>query len=96
MKNLYYVEETDTYGGESNYSWVNRIAFEVPENASTRTVVRLAKKAMGWKGRHVTFDYGDMIRLDLRNANVCAFVEKLNEEYYRHEAALEDWKNDNE
>lgn len=31
MSNTYYVEYTDTFGGEANYSWVRRTQVTVPE-----------------------------------------------------------------
>lgn len=92
MKNLYYIKETDTYGGEAKYSWVKTIVFEAPENARISTLVRLAKEAMGWTGQYSTYDDGCTIRLDLCEEDVCAFVEKLDEAYSRHRAILEDWK----
>lgn len=40
-------ELTDTFGGEANYSWVNRVTFNVPRGASRRTVVKHGKAALG-------------------------------------------------
>jgi len=44
------VEYTDTFGGNANYSWVDRKIIEVPEDASDLTVVRRAKAAVGLSG----------------------------------------------
>jgi hypothetical protein len=56
------VEYTDTYGGESNYSWVRRATIQAEDWRETATVMRRAKKAVGISGlRGKTYDYGDMI-----------------------------------
>jgi len=73
MKEIFYVEVTDTYGGEANYCWVKR--FKV--SAST------ARGAMRKVERHMPFvggvkkewDWGDGQRWTWRRAAVCAFVE---------------------
>ena len=46
----YQVEYTDTFGGEANYSWVRRATIEAPDNASTHTLMRRARKALGLEG----------------------------------------------
>ena len=46
----YNIEVTDTFGGESNYSWVQRKTLTVPDDASDLTIVRRAKHLMGWTG----------------------------------------------
>jgi hypothetical protein len=64
------IEVTDTFGGESNYSWANRQTITLPERASHLSIVRAAKAKMGWNGlRCRTSDYGDMI--DLRPRGIC-------------------------
>ena len=70
-QNIYYVEVTDTFGGESNYSWVNR--FKVHAKSSLGAI-RKVSQATGYKFRKVA-DYGDMIRYDASHAAVCAFLE---------------------
>lgn len=59
-------ELTDTYGGESNYSWVKRgkIECKLGENYSDLAAVRRVKKAIGWSGyRCRVNNYGNMIAL---------------------------------
>ena len=58
-------EMTDTYGGESNYSWVRRGEIEMEDKPfSNLAVVRKVKKELGYNGiRCKTTDYGDMIEL---------------------------------
>ena len=43
-------EYTDTFGGESNYSWVRRGELDVPEKTSDLAVVRRVKKELGLTG----------------------------------------------
>lgn len=44
------LELTDTFGGESNYSWVRRggITINPPHKDTTRALVRQAKAWAGW------------------------------------------------
>ena len=66
MSNSYDVEYTDTYGGESNYSWVRRAIVTMPElthygydgmhgyakanHIADRELMKRAKAAMGLTG----------------------------------------------
>ena len=55
-------EITDTYGGESNYSWVKRGEFE--SNKSNLSIVRRVKSELGYNGiRCKVVDFGDTIAL---------------------------------
>lgn len=55
-------ELTDTFAGESNYTWV--IRGTVDGNCSNLAAVRRAKKAIGWNGiRCRVNNFGDMIAL---------------------------------
>jgi hypothetical protein len=66
-------EMTDTYGGESNYSWVRRESFAAPEGVSNRAIVRRAKAWAGWSGyRAKVENYGDMIAI--RPSGICQVV----------------------
>jgi len=66
-----HVEVTDTFGGESNYSWVRR--YEIEHRAKGWTdlaLVREAKRLAGWNGlRCQTTNFGDMI--ELRPYGIC-------------------------
>jgi hypothetical protein len=54
---MWKIEETDTFGGEANYSWVNR--WKLPNGLTKRQVVCRAKKLAGWTGlRCRTTDLG--------------------------------------
>jgi hypothetical protein len=66
----YIAEYTDTYGGESNYSWVRRETVEAP---NLRLAFRRAKKALGLSGlRGRVSEYGDMI--DFRPYGACTVL----------------------
>jgi len=69
------VELTDTFGGEPNYSWVNRESFDMPHEATDRAIVRAAKAAIGYTGIPCTkCDYGDMIELRPRGGCTVIFI----------------------
>lgn len=69
----YAVEHTDTFGGEANYSWVNRQTIELPEGASDLALVRKAKRAVGLSGvKCRKADLGDLI--ELRPYGHCSVV----------------------
>ena len=72
-------ELTDTFAGEANYCWVRRATFEAPADASTRLLVRRAKKALSLtNSRHsIAWDCGDMIRLNFNNSATCLFISPL-------------------
>lgn len=69
------VELTDTFGGEANYSWCRRYLLDLPDNASDRQVVTLAKRVLGLTGvRCRRFDYGEGFELRPVGACVVAFI----------------------
>lgn len=69
-KQLFYVEFTDTYGGEANYSWIYRFMV----HASTmRGAIGKVTKETGHKARK-DYDVGDTSRYNVPGACVCYFV----------------------
>lgn len=67
-----YVTETDTFGGEPNYSRVNRERFTVPAELTWRQIVMRAKARFGWTGHKCDRrDFGDSVHLYPRG---CATV----------------------
>jgi len=58
------LEYTDKFGGEANYSWVERKTIKVSPDISDSALVRLAIKEMGLSGRHKTSDFGCDLRID--------------------------------
>jgi len=71
-------EYTDTFGGEANYSWVRRVAFEVPHGASNRAIMRKAKKLIGLNGlRGRTEDFGDSLTFKPYGMATVMFVNSV-------------------
>lgn len=69
------IEMTDTFGGESNYSWVVRK--EDTESDSLKQAITRFKRDQGIKARHkITCDSGDFRAVDLKGScvRIMAFV----------------------
>lgn len=67
------VEYTDTFGGEANYSWVDRATLTLPVGISDRAIMRRAKAAVGLTGyRGRTDNFGDSI--DFRPYGMCTVM----------------------
>ena len=71
MKNQYFIEMTDTFGGEANYCWVNRfiVSASTPRGAMRRVTARTGDRV-----RDVGCD-----RWDAVGACVCFFVEWIDD-----------------
>ena len=68
------IELTDTFGGEANYSWVQRHSFDI-DGLTDSQIERKGRALVGLTGvRTNRQDYGDMIRWDVQGACVCAFL----------------------
>jgi hypothetical protein len=79
-QSIFFVEVTDTYGDEANYSWVHR--FKV--HASTyRGAIRKVRKAMSLPNAKQVANYGDMVRYNFVNTAICAFVGGYEDEAER-------------
>ena len=71
----YKLELTDTFGGEANYSWVQREDVKINANYSGPWIVRQAKAAMGLTGiKGKTTDFGDSIRVDFTSDCMVLFI----------------------
>ena len=69
------IELTDTFGGESNYSWVRRFRLEHKPGESSRALMRRVKKTLGWSGIRCTVaNYGYLIDIRPTDAALVAFV----------------------
>ena len=71
QSDFFFVEVTDTYGGEANYCWVKR--FKVLAR-TTKGAVRKVREEMGLPPAKLDGDYGDMSRYDFKQTAICAFV----------------------
>ena len=70
METIFYVEVTDTFAGEANYSWVQRFKVHA---SSFMGAVRKVSREMGYSAR-INGNHGDMARYDFKGAAICAFV----------------------
>jgi hypothetical protein len=70
------VTQTDTFGGEANYGWVNRYEFLPKNPESQRSIVRRAKELAGLTGvRCETENWGDSLTLKPRGYAQVVFVD---------------------
>lgn len=76
IKHTYFVEHTDTFGGEANYSWVNR--YKVT-STTPRGAAQLVGKHTGLAWR-MNADYGDTVRFDSTSGATCLFVSPWEEQ----------------
>ena len=72
---MYFVEVTDTYRGEANYSWVAR--HRVRATSIRGAIVRVNRDS--GLGLRRAADYGDCVRYDSRSGATCAFVAEWDE-----------------
>ena len=72
---FYFVELTDTFGGEANYCWVKRYKVAA---SSFNGAIRKVAKATSYSFRK-EYDVGDMMKYKAIGACICAFVEEYNE-----------------
>jgi len=67
----FFIEITDTYGGEANYSWVRR--YLVNARTIKGAILKLGRKhGAGWRRDYST---GDMARFNLEGSAICCFVQ---------------------
>jgi hypothetical protein len=76
----YFIEFTDTYGGEANYCWARRYNVDATsyKNALTKAKQFYFGNASGYPHR-ITGNYGDMLRADFQGMAVCCFVSHADE-----------------
>ena len=68
-------ELTDTFGGQANYSWVQREDLKVNANYSGPWIVRTAKAAFGLTSvPHKTEDYGHSMTVHFPSINSVLFL----------------------
>lgn len=71
----YFVEVTDTFGGEANYAWVRRYRVR---SKSMLGAIRVVSKHLGTQGRlKLNYDGGDHRVYDLRAAAVRIFIHHV-------------------
>jgi len=76
-KEIFFVEVTDTYGGEANYSWVHKYLVKA---TTMRGAISVVSKYEGFAGRlKVDGNYGDMTRHNVSGAAICIFTQYADE-----------------
>lgn len=74
----FFVEITDTFGGEANYSWVTRLkVFAKSRLGAVQKVSR--ETAMAW---HKTDEGGDFARYDSKSGATCFFISDWEQDYH--------------
>ena len=74
--NFYFVEITDTFAGEANYSWVKRL--KVRANTMRGAVNKVSRDSgMAWRCKA---DYCDMMRYDSQSGATCFFIEEWHDD----------------
>ena len=73
MKNLYFIEITDMYCGEANYSWVTR---HVIRAKSERGAVNALSRRSGMQWRF------DGLRYLSKSGATCAFIDMYEKEFH--------------
>lgn len=68
---IYNIEITDTYAGESNYSWVQKLQVK---SKSMRGAITMASKHFGYQGFRLDAWCGDYASYKLQGACIIAFV----------------------
>ena len=76
MNTEFYIEITDTFGGEANYSWVTRHKVRATtERGAMRKIGR--ESGLSWR---CTGNYGDSQRWDSASGATCALVSLFDAE----------------
>ena len=69
------IEVTDTFGGQANYSWVERSKLRVPDGISYLALVRRIKSAAGYSGiRGQTYVSGDFVEIRFPSRCIVIFA----------------------
>ena len=75
MQSTIQIEYTDTFCGEANYAWVKRFELTVPEELSTKTIMRIAKELCGLAGvRGQWYECSDSLKFIPANSNTVLFI----------------------
>lgn len=78
MAKFFFVEVTDTFGGEANYSWVTR--HKIKASTIRGAVIRLNRDS--GLGFRKAIDMGDTVRYDSHSGATCAFIEEWDNEQH--------------
>ena len=71
-KQVFFVEVTDTYGGQANYCWARRYKVTA---SSYRGAAIMVSRHEGYQGRlKKVMEGGELVRHDIRGAAICMFT----------------------
>ena len=76
----YYVEITDTFAGEANYSWVTRYKVTSAENENDAIIKISNESGINWIKQ---WDDGTVSRYDSESGSTCLFI-------YEYDAGMHD------
>ena len=69
------IEVTDTFGGQANYSWVDRYVVRTPGDISDLALVRRIKSVAGYSGiRGRTWVAGDFVEIRFPSRCIVIFA----------------------
>lgn len=80
MKHQFFVEMTDTFSGEANYSWVNRFLVKA---STMRGAIRKVTHATGYPAK-MDYSTGDLARYNVPGCALCYFVSWADGEELKH------------
>jgi len=73
-------EMTDTFGGQPNYSWVNRYSIQLPSDFADRDLKNFAKELFGLTGVRGEWDgYSDELEFRPHAEPIIVFVSYMGE-----------------
>ena len=75
----YYVEITDTFAGEANYSWVTRYKVESAENENDAIIKISNESGINWVKQ---WDDGTVSRYDSESGLTCLFICEYDEDIH--------------
>lgn len=79
MKKAFYIEVTDTFGDEANYSWVTRFKVHAKSELGA---IRKVSREMGLRFRK-DYEMFEMTKYKALNACICAFLTDYEDEETR-------------
>lgn len=78
---FYYIEVTDTFAGEANYSWVAR---HILKASTMKGAINKFSRLSGMKW-HCAGDYQDSKRYDSASGATCYFINEFDEQDHTDE-----------
>jgi len=77
----YYVEITDTFAGEANYSWVTRYKVTSAENENDAIIKISNESGISWIQQ---WDDGTSSRYDSESGSTCLFISEYDDDEHKN------------